>query len=294
MLNDGFRLKKLTLKNYNIFKKLYDDNFIFNKLNEDFIFNYNKSDIIDKFFLRKQLYLIKKQNSYIGYMWISKVGSKGLNYMINTLCIAKDHLNDDLRGALSSLSNKNLYFYDVLPNEFNLSCLEKLGFVENDCTCELNKHITNYEDIIVPDNIEFVTFKAGKHERIRCNLQNDIFMNVERQPLTISDIFLDEIQQYYVSDWCIFLKYDSKYIGYGQIIKSSGTPLIVNFGIIKQYRGLGFGELFLTYLLNLIYRSDYTQVNIRVSLKNTAAYSLYKKKGFEKAIIYNNMIYRGL
>ena len=172
--------------------------------------------------------------------------------------------------------------------------LEKLGFEENDCTCELTKQLTGYEDVIYPKSVEFVTFKAGKHERIRCSLQNDIFMNAERQPLTISDIFLDEIQYYYVNDWCIFMKYDSQYIGYGQVIKSNSTPLIVNFGIIERYRGLGLGEFFLSYLLNLIHKYDYSQVNIRVSLRNTPAYSLYKKKGFSKTLTYNNLIYKSL
>ena len=41
---------------------------------------------------------------------------------------------------------------------------------------------------------------TGKDEYIRCIVQNDIFEELDRKPLTIEDIYADISQDYYIED----------------------------------------------------------------------------------------------
>jgi ribosomal protein S18 acetylase RimI-like enzyme len=171
-------------------------------------------------------------------------------------------------------------FFDGRLNDICSKFMSTVGFAVKHGTYVLNLRLNSRFAEKHCDEASFVTLKRGKHEKIRCELQNSIFSNVERSPLTIQDIFMDEVQDYYVNDWCIFIKYNNCFVGYGQIIMNNNQPLIVNFGIRKEYRQRGLGDLLLTYLLNLLYDSGYREVKIKVNDDNTPAYELYRKKGF--------------
>ncbi|WP_406541200.1 hypothetical protein [Clostridium ljungdahlii] len=55
--------------------------------------------------------------------------------------------------------------------------------------------------------------------------------------MTLEDIYFDEAQDYYFEKGAIFLKQNDEYIGYGQIVMENDIPVIVNFGILKEFRG---------------------------------------------------------
>ena len=88
------------------------------------------------------------------------------------------------------------------------------------------------------DNFQFKirNFVAGKDEGLRCDVQNQIFADLNRRPLTIEDIYMDMSQDYYINDFCFFGMLGENYIGYGQIINNRNMYTIVNFGIIDGLR----------------------------------------------------------
>ena len=85
-----------------------------------------------------------------------------------------------------------------------------------------------------------------------------------------------------MAEGSIFIKYNNVVIGYGQIIKEGSIPIIVNFGILKDYRSRGYGKLLLSYLVNILYDKGYGEVRIKVNPDNHIAFRLYSSFGFKK------------
>ena len=112
-------------------------------------------------------------------------------------------------------------------------------------------------------------------------MQNNIFYSNDRIPLEIKDIKYEEKQEFYKKDLCIFMLLDNKEIGYGQIVYNKNMYMIVNFGVLKEYRGLGYGEYFLNYLVNMAYNLNIKDLYIRVDYENYKALNLYNKIGFK-------------
>lgn len=277
------KAEKLRISNMKNFSLLESKHKEFNLLNEDFFKYYKTSSFLGKYLLRKQVNILSHSNNYVGYLWFSKLGTGNRAYCINSLYVEYDFINCDCSQLIRTFKRGSLLYYDCKLTSGNIRLLESLGFNKKVGTYELVKDSFNEEtQIDLPDSICFSVFKKGRHEKIRCDLQNEIFHNSQREPLTLNDIYLDEIQDYYINDWCIFLQYKDDYIGYGQIIMNSNVPLIVNFGIKEEYRNKGLGDLFISYLTKIIFDAGYSEVKIKVDSNNEAAYRLYKKKGFKK------------
>lgn len=273
--------ERLRFSYINKFKELNSRKNEFNSLNDDFFKFYSRSGFLSKFFLRKQVYLFKYNNDFVGFIWCSKAGSDKSVYLVNSLYIDKKYVSADSSRIMSVFELGTTLYYEGKLHSLNENFINNMGFSEKYGTYELKLHMNSRLSNSHSSDITFVSFKRGKHERVRCELQNSIFSSVERAPLTVQDILLDEIQDYYVNDWCIFIKYNSAYVGYGQVIMNNCLPLIVNFGIVKEYRERGFGDLLLTYLLNLLFDTGYKEIKIKVNTNNIPAFELYKKKGFE-------------
>ena len=60
-------------------------------------------------------------------------------------------------------------------------------------------------------------------------------------------------------------------------------PWIADLSIAPQYQGKKYGELLLQYCLSQFYKIGHSKAGLSVSIKNTAAYELYKKIGFEES-----------
>jgi len=281
-------VKSLRLS-YNLldsFKNLNNKRHEFNIMNEDFFKYYDRANFLSKYFLRRQVIVLEEANKLVGYMWYSKIGYDIKNYLINAFYIQREYMDIESK-VIFNLFNAGSHFYldgKVTVNTANF--LEELGFIKISGTYEMSFLLNNYLEEPSTDKIEFIPFEKGKYEKLRCDLQNQIFFDMDRRPLTIKDILIDEIQDYFVEDWCVFIKYQSKFAGYGQIIIIDSLPLIVNFGILEAYRGKGLANALLNHLLNILYKAGYDKVKIKVDINNTAAYMLYKKKGFIKDDVY--------
>lgn len=158
-------------------------------------------------------------------------------------------------------------------------------------TMKMNKiRVTNLMKLNIKDfnpkrrvtNATFSLCEAGKDDELRCKLQNEIFNEDNRTPLTVDDIKYDIKQEYYLKDLCVFIKVKNKIIGYGQIIYNRDINLIVNFGIVNGYRNEGYGKDLLIKLLDMAKGSNMKDIYIRVDHNNFHAKKLYSSVGFEE------------
>lgn len=275
-----YDLIPLNRNNIYKFKELNSMRHKFNKLNKDFFCIYNQKNFFQKIFERKRISLLKKDSKYIGYIWIEPINNdvckiEALN-IINPI--------KEIEGCkilLNSIKSYCTFYYDCENNEFNCKVLSDLGFKKSKEIYEIYLSLNKYNIVYNPSpKITFEKLILGKHEKLRCILQNKIFYSKDRIPLDVADIYYDEAQEYYFNDGAVFIKKNKEYIGYGQIIIKDNTPYIVNFGIAKQWQQKGYGALLLHHLIQILKNYDYTIVKINVDYNNFSAINLYKSFGF--------------
>lgn len=270
----------LTKNSLNSIKELNTNRYEFNIHNEDFFQVYYTKGLLGKMLLRKNVYILKKNNKCIGYLWRSEDG--GNHYHIHSLNIVKSECNEEnLLKLISVFKYKNKACFMCKNNGYNIKLLESIGFKKKLGTFQMECALSNEEVFVTPRHIEFKTFQRGKDEEIRCFIQNEVFKNETRKPLTVKDIIFDQCQDYYFPKGTVFIKIQDKYIGYGQIIIDNSIPLIVNVGILKKYRNNGYGEVLIKYLLNIGREFNFNKVRIKVDWNNDSALNLYKKCGFK-------------
>lgn len=147
----------------------------------------------------------------------------------------------------------------------------------------LNMEATTFGNIYIQEDIIFKHFIEGEDEELRCKIQNSVFYDKNRIPLSTTDITDEEYEDYYINNFGVFIcKNDGQAIGYGQVIYSDGAYTIVNLGILESYRHKGYGELLLKYLIELCSKNSIKYVYIKVERENVNALSLYKKVGFKE------------
>jgi len=292
-------LEKLTLNNMNSFKEMYNKNFKEINYNKDFFKCYESQNFLIKFLYRKFIRLIKINGAYIGYIWYEGVGEKYIKIWALYIDINYIDLIDNLT---LSYFNNNILLYEAIDTIENSIILTKIGFKKENYTMLLNMNITNYfnNDIIlnefnnkkntfkykynINENIIFSLKKlnVGKDEKLRCDIQNDIFSQLNRKPLTVDDIYADMTQDYFLKDLSFFGMINNEYIGYGQIIFNRNMYTIVNFGIVTKYRGLGLSKILLSEIINKARGDGIKELYIRVDPDNTKAINLYKGIGFKE------------
>lgn len=284
-------LEKLTLHNMDIFKKIYSKNFEEINYNKDFFKSYESQNFLIKFLYRKSIRLIKVNEMYIGYIWYESNVSKYTK--VWALYIDFKYMGL-LNKNILSFFNNNLLSYEALDTLQNSIVLESLGFIKKKYTLLLKLDLKTYEDkkeefikevefkLRFTNLINFYTriFDPGKDEILRCDIQNDIFEQLNRIPLTTEDIYADMAQDYYINELCIFGILNNEYIGYGQIIYNRSMFTIVNFGIVSKYRGFGLGQLLLNEMIDYAKKYGIENLYIRVDSDNIKAINLYRKIGF--------------
>ncbi|MGO5136679.1 GNAT family N-acetyltransferase [Clostridium butyricum] len=278
-------IEKLSLFNIENFRKLYNAKYRSYICDRDFFTIYDEESFVVKYLLRKQVKIFKYNNKHIGYIWYDE--SKIDNTLKN---IYSMYFFDDF---IELLDDKVLDFIkcntlklDIVENESISNLMKRLGFTIYSKTC-LMKLITSKKPIEVKDGINFKHFIKNCDEKLRCDVQNEIFYDENRVPLDTEDIFDEEEQDYYINDFSVFLYVNNECAGYGQIILSNDLYTIVNFGIIKKYRCCGYGQLLLNYLIELCRINQIEHVYIRVEKNNYKAVSLYNKVGFREYISYD-------
>ncbi len=269
---------RLSKQNFDIFKKLNKSNKNFNVLNKNFFETYNKSNFATQIMLKRKVRLLRKDFEYIGYVWFDMKDKN--NCSINSLNIPKSSSYLPYKILVDTLRNNCNISYLCEDNQYNFEILKNIGFQRKDGTLMLSYDIKDHMPLIQQDGLEFEIFKIGTDEKRRCDIQNEVFKDNVRAPLTLDDIYFDEIQNYYVHKGSVFLKKHGEYIGYGQIIIEDNMPLIVNFGILKEYRGNGYSKSLISYLLNIVKYNNFDEVKIKVKASNIIALNLYKNLGF--------------
>jgi GNAT superfamily N-acetyltransferase len=280
-----YNLTNLTLKRINSFRKINQYNTYFNLSNKNFFEEYDNSNIIQKIFLRKNVNLLyeergaKLEHNYIGYIWFEK-HSKYYSSINSINVIGDNDLVNCYKALISSLASNSLITYECERNDVNADILSKLEFKKTKGIMELEKQCMGYQKVSVHKDVTFSIIEKNKDEELRCNLQNEIFKNNNRIPISIEDIYYDEAQEYYFDNGSIFINLCGIPIGYGQVIVEDNCANIVNFGIIEKYRKEGYGKLLLSYLLNLIMDNDFKKVALKVDSNNIPALNLYLSLGF--------------
>lgn len=283
-----YKVIRLSKYYLNELRKLNSNRELFNKCNDDFFSIYDTSSFASQIFIRRRVRLLLKDDVVLGYVWIEPF-DKDIN-KIKSLYVEGDYNDASICEAyeflLDTLPKKKCYIYNCLQNKINEKLLKYLLFSVKDSTISLIKSIDSYDenfklDSINSEGIYTRTFMRDKDEELRCRIQNDIFKSNKRIPLSVDDIYFDEAQDYYMNDCALFLYYNDQCIGYGQLMLDHNIPLIVNFGIIEEYRGKGFSKVLLSKLLNKASMLDYKECLIRVSSNNDKALNLYKSFGFK-------------
>jgi GNAT superfamily N-acetyltransferase len=285
-----YKWEKLKKRKLKYLVQLNETRNSFNALNEDFFSIYTEAGFTEQIYLRNQVKLLKCNEDYIGYLWARKC--KKRHYQILSFNVSQDfNIAMCENNCLSkAFKPKTKLEYRCEKNNYNFTQLEQLGFKIDEGVVEMIKPITSDSALVLPSEISFESFLRGIHEEKRCSLQNEIFKSNNREPLAIEDIYYDVIQEYFWDKGSIFIKYKDTYIGYGQVILDDNSPTIVNFGILSEFRFRGYGQLLLTYLINLLHRNGYKAVKLKVNPDNTKAYGLYLKMGFIKKREYYNWI----
>lgn len=275
-------LQKLTSQNIDEFKKIYIKSRLSENYDRDFFKLYEEQNFVVKFLFKRFLRLFVYNSDIIGFMWYETpidINVRIWALYIDDMCI------DLLSGNLLSNFNSSILSYEAVDTTRNINTLKNLGFKEVRPTVFMNLQIANYNTMSVnysKDIIKFRKFKIGEDEKTRCKLQNDIFADFNRTPITIEDVYSDLNQDYYINDLAIFIVVNNNIIGYGQIVFNRDMYTVVNFGILSDHRGNGYGKLLLNKLITISKERAIKNLYIRVDENNFKAIRLYESAGFKE------------
>lgn len=272
----------LNKKNIGSLLELNEDRKAFNSQNEDFDEYYRSLSAAKQLFARRNVRLLKADNNIIGYIWFTKQDKH--SFYLNSMFVeGYENLEEGYGILIKSLKLKNKLIYNCEKNAFNYIILSKLGFVKREGTYDMHAEIAELDKSYrsAGNDIVFEQFIKGKHEEARCRIQNEVFKNETRIPLSKDDIIYDQLQSYYFEKGSIFIKKGDIYIGYGQIIFNDNMPTIVNIGILEAYRSKGYGKALMQHLLTILSEQGINKVELKVSAENAKALKLYKSLGFD-------------
>ena len=277
------KLKKVNRNQMSLLRKLNSKAMTFNTLNEDFFHVYDSLNFIEKFVLKRNLRFLFKDHVLSGYIWYDTVEDG--TFYIESFYFNEDFINDFKKDDFDFFILKNKIDTIICSSDGNpylKKFLAYLDFKPYDESIELIYDLDDYSFNNNYDDIKLESFKENTHEEIRCNIQNSVFHNENRTPLTLKDIYMEEEQDYYISGAGLFIKKDEEYVGYGQIIKNEYSGTIVNVGILKEHRGNGYGKFLIDGLLKKSKELGFKKIKIKTHKDNIVALNLYKSMGFVK------------
>ena len=273
------KIKKLSTANFKDFKYLLIKAKKQLQYNLDFDRNYANKNALYRYIMRKMVTLVYEDEKPVGYIWTDAFSFEQ-QLKINDMYFVEECLPKINSGMIKILKNNNV-IYEAFENTYTSMLVSKLNMTKYRETHLLKlKGYTNNK--IQNNNIYMKKCRKKLDRKLRCEIQNDIFYEAQRIPLTVSDIEYDENQDYYIDDLCYFMIKDNYVIGYGQIIFSKGAFFIVNFGIVQQYRGRGYGKILLNELIYIAHKTGIKELYIQVDKRNYIAERLYLENGFER------------
>lgn len=274
-------VKKITLFNIETFRKLYNNNDNADICNQNFFQVYDNETFIGKFVMRKQVKLFKFKKNIVGYVWYECPPEDELTN-IYSLYVEDDYIEYINSNILKSLKRKH-FRLDTIDSFRIKDIMNKLQFIPTSQTVLMKIKSAECNMDIEFKDYTIRHFTKKQDENLRCEIQNSVFNDKNRLPLSTGDIFAEEDEEYYLDGFSVFIcNSDGIEVGYGQIIYTNGQYTIVNLGILEEYRGQGYGEQLVRYLINFCNKKNITDVHIRVEKKNNKAISLYYKIGFRE------------
>lgn len=239
----------------------------------------NSNNILKRFLLWRNIKFLKLKNQYVGFIWFNKLSNN--RYKINSIFVMSEFKSlENYKALLGAIKKNSIATYFCKSSDIEYYIFKKLGFDKKRAIVEMKKTLKFFEEVECDLPISFYRFQKNKDEKLRCNVQNQIFSDLSRYPIDEEDVYFEENQKYYLNDGCIFIKHDESVAGYGQIIADKGKAYLVNFGILEKYRGKGLGKLLLNYLSNLCYNMGYKEIYLKCNESNSIALQLYETMGF--------------
>ncbi len=270
---------------FNVYKMLNK------KENGEYSFYSDFNEGLLKYLATRQCYFFINNSQAVGMLLINKK-HKDIHYiplrregisLFRLIFTLKSNFN--LSGYTLSVKHRNLN-PKLYSSYFPVNIFEdyKYMFIHTDEFRYIN---TNNAE-----NLVFRKMLINKEEPIRVKLQNNIFGNSSsgRRELTLLEVYNEEGKSSFLKNMCYILETADIPIGYGQILISEGEYYLVNFGITKEYRKLGYGRYFLMQIIHDCKNNGIYKLNLCVENKNLPAVMLYKKLGFKES--FNNFILR--
>ena len=304
-------LERLSSNNFDNFKNLNLERFSKENYDKNFFEYYENEKFFLKIFLKKFVKLFIYRKEVIGYIWYEIPVEMPVR--VWSLYIKPEYI-DLLSPEILKSFNNTILSYETCNDEDTNRMLINLGFKKVKPSLLMNIELSNYNKAaqvallknslehnsnVINSlnnlyngnirNINITTEKVllDRDEELRCKIQNSVFSATTRIPLEVEDIQNDIEQDYYMEDLSLFIKLNNIAIGYGQIIFNRDMYTVVNFGILKEFRGYGFGKILLNELINAAKKMQINELFIRVEENNYSALKLYNWIGFKSKSIIN-------
>ncbi|CUN39288.1 GNAT family N-acetyltransferase [Clostridium disporicum] len=304
-------LERLSSNNFENFKNLNLERFSKENYDKNFFEYYENEKFFLKIFLKKFVKLFIYRKEVIGYIWYEIPVEMPVR--VWSLYIKPEYI-DLLSPEILKSFNNTILSYETCNDEDTNRMLINLGFKKVKPSLLMNIELSNYNKTaqvallknslehnsnVINSlnnlyngnirNINITTEKVllDRDEELRCKIQNSVFSATTRIPLEVEDIQNDIEQDYYMEDLSLFIKLNNIAIGYGQIIFNRDMYTVVNFGILKEFRGYGFGKILLNELINAAKKMQINELFIRVEENNYSALKLYNWIGFKSKSIIN-------
>ena len=304
-------LERLSSNNFENFKNLNLERFSKENYDKNFFEYYENEKFFLKIFLKKFVKLFIDRKEVIGYIWYEIPVEMPVR--VWSLYIKPEYI-DLLSPEILKSFNNTILSYETCNDEDTNRMLINLGFKKVKPSLLMNIELSNYNKAaqvallknslehnsnVINSlnnlyngnirNINITTEKVllDRDEELRCKIQNSVFSATTRIPLEVEDIQNDIEQDYYMEDLSLFIKLNNIAIGYGQIIFNRDMYTVVNFGILKEFRGYGFGKILLNELINAAKKMQINELFIRVEENNYSALKLYNWIGFKSKSIIN-------
>lgn len=304
-------LERLSSNNFENFKNLNLERFSKENYDKNFFEYYENEKFFLKIFLKKFVKLFIYRKEVIGYIWYEIPVEMPVR--VWSLYIKPEYI-DLLSPEILKSFNNTILSYETCNDEDTNRMLINLGFKKVKPSLLMNIELSNYTKAVQVAllknslehnsnvinslnnlyngnirNINITTEKVllDRDEELRCKIQNSVFSATTRIPLEVEDIQNDIEQDYYMEDLSLFIKLNNIAIGYGQIIFNRDMYTVVNFGILKEFRGYGFGKILLNELINAAKKMQINELFIRVEENNYSALKLYNWIGFKSKSIIN-------
>lgn len=304
-------LERLSSNNFENFKNLNLERFSKENYDKNFFEYYENEKFFLKIFFKKFVKLFIYRKEVIGYIWYEIPVEMPVR--VWSLYIKPEYI-DLLSPEILKSFNNTILSYETCNDEDTNRMLINLGFKKVKPSLLMNIELSNYNKAaqvallknslehnsnVINSlnnlyngnirNINITTEKVllDRDEELRCKIQNSVFSATTRIPLEVEDIQNDIEQDYYMEDLSLFIKLNNIAIGYGQIIFNRDMYTVVNFGILKEFRGYGFGKILLNELINAAKKMQINELFIRVEENNYSALKLYNWIGFKSKSIIN-------